>query len=170
MERPIVGFRVDPEEGSMVARLSCGHGRHMRHTPPHVDRAWVTTEAGRASRLGMMVDCLKCDRMELPDDVVPYRTTKVFTEQSVPAGLLADHRTKAGVWARIEVLSGGLDYVAEDPAPVHQRLIPGVVGVVVPEHPHKVVMDGPVTFQVVFLAAPGESAPANPHAEGPGPG
>jgi hypothetical protein len=60
MHRPIVGFEKD-EEGHWVARLECGHGQHVRHDPPWMVREWVTTEEGRASRLGVKLDCKKCD-------------------------------------------------------------------------------------------------------------
>ena len=57
--RAIIGFERD-EEGHWVARLECGHGQHVRHDPPWMVREWVTTEAGRASRLGVKLDCKKC--------------------------------------------------------------------------------------------------------------
>ena len=36
----------------------------MRHDPPWQLRPWTGTEAGRASKIGVMVECLKCDRGE----------------------------------------------------------------------------------------------------------
>lgn len=61
-ERPlrrIVGFHLD-EAQDWVADLECGHTVHMRHNPPWQNRPWVLTEAGRASKLGVPVDCLPC--------------------------------------------------------------------------------------------------------------
>lgn len=63
LKQPIVGFERD-EEGHWVARLACGHGQHMRHDPPWQLRPWTETEAGRASKMGVVVECLKCDRGE----------------------------------------------------------------------------------------------------------
>lgn len=60
MERRIVGFHQD-EERHWVAELECGHGQHVRHDPPWQVREWVTTAEGRAGRLGMVLDCRKCD-------------------------------------------------------------------------------------------------------------
>lgn len=60
MQRAIVGFERD-EEGHWVARLECGHGQHMRHDPPWTVREWVATEQGRAARIGMKLDCKRCD-------------------------------------------------------------------------------------------------------------
>jgi Protein of unknown function (DUF3565) len=60
VKRPIVGYHQD-EEGHWVAELACGHGQHVRHDPPWQVREWVTTFEGRASFLGVELDCLKCD-------------------------------------------------------------------------------------------------------------
>jgi len=54
-----VGFARD-EEGQWVAMLECGHSQHVRHDPPLVTRAWVLTEAGRLSRLGAALACVRC--------------------------------------------------------------------------------------------------------------
>lgn len=61
MKQRITGFHRD-EEGHWVAELECGHGQHVRHDPPWQERSWVTTEAGRQGRLGVTLDCLKCER------------------------------------------------------------------------------------------------------------
>ncbi len=66
MQRPIIGFRTD-DEGHWVALLSCGHGQHMRHTPPFMNRPWVTTAEGRAGRIAQLLDCVRCDAAELPE-------------------------------------------------------------------------------------------------------
>ncbi len=57
--RAIVGFRQD-EERHWVAELSCGHTQHVRHDPPLVERPWVLTPEGRATRLGEKLACAKC--------------------------------------------------------------------------------------------------------------
>jgi hypothetical protein len=60
MKRKIVEYHQD-EEGHWVADLDCGHPQHVRHQPPWMERAWVTTPAGRRSGLGMELDCKRCD-------------------------------------------------------------------------------------------------------------
>jgi hypothetical protein len=60
MKQAIVGFHPD-ETGHWVAELRCGHDQHVRHNPPWTNRPWVTTEAGRAARLGSLLECKKCD-------------------------------------------------------------------------------------------------------------
>lgn len=57
--RRITGFHTD-EEGHWVAELECGHGQHVRHDPPMVTRPWVLTPEGRASRLGAVLQCVRC--------------------------------------------------------------------------------------------------------------
>lgn len=60
MNQKITGFHLDAEE-HWVADLECGHRQHMRHTPPWMVRPWVLTEEGRRSRLGVELDCKRCD-------------------------------------------------------------------------------------------------------------
>lgn len=60
MLQPIVSFDQD-DEGHWRAVLACGHRQHVRHQPPLVSRPWVLTEAGRASRVGQSLDCVRCD-------------------------------------------------------------------------------------------------------------
>ena len=60
LKRKIVGFQTD-EEGHWVAELECGHGQHVRHAPPLNSRPWVLSPEGRASRVGVELDCKKCD-------------------------------------------------------------------------------------------------------------
>jgi Protein of unknown function (DUF3565) len=68
MDQPITGFHQDAE-GHWVAQLECGHNQHVRHQPPWESRPWVVTPEGRASRLGVRLNCVKCDRGQPPDRV-----------------------------------------------------------------------------------------------------
>lgn len=147
MLRPIVGFHRD-EAGVWVAELACGHNQHVRHAPPWQLRPWVDDEEQRRSKLGSELDCPYCNMAALPDGLVAYKQTATFSESDVPAGLLRDHRTKAGVWARIVVEHGKLEYACARGTFVLQ---PGVVGIVEPEQPHHVRPLGPVRFHVSFL-------------------
>jgi hypothetical protein len=60
VKQRISGFKAD-EHGDWRAELECGHFQHMRHDPPLTTRAWVLTEAGRASRIGFELGCKRCD-------------------------------------------------------------------------------------------------------------
>ncbi len=149
MKRTIIGFHRD-EEGDWVAELDCGHGQHVRHRPPFVSRPWVTSAEGRESMLGRELDCLRCDRMEWPENYESHRRTPDFDEGSVPAGLRSDHTTKRGTWARIRVLSGALRYHVGAPIERSFRINPASPAVIVPEVPHRVETEGPVRFFVEF--------------------
>lgn len=149
MQRAITGFTTD-DEGHHKAVLDCHHGFHMRHDPPMVSRPWVLSEESRQQKIGTLVDCLKCDRLEFPEGLEAYKSTPWFTEDTVPAGLTKDHTTKAGVWARIVVAEGRLRYVVQPPVDAAFLLEPGTAGIVAPLVPHHVSPQGPVRFQVVF--------------------
>jgi hypothetical protein len=60
MKRKIAGFDKD-DDGDWRAKLECKHYQHVRHQPPLITREWTLTEEGRASRVGMELDCKKCD-------------------------------------------------------------------------------------------------------------
>lgn len=60
MKQRIVGYERD-DEGHWRAILDCGHPQHVRHDPPLMTRNWVLTEEGRAARLGLELDCKRCD-------------------------------------------------------------------------------------------------------------
>jgi tellurite methyltransferase len=156
MQRPIVGYHLDAE-GDWVAELSCGHGQHVRHRPPFTVRQWVVTPEGRESRLGQVLDCPWCDRWQMPSGHVAYRKTPVFTLDTIPKGLLSKHTTKAGVWGRLEVLSGNIAYVVEAPVEARHELAAGEFAVIVPELEHRVEARGPVEFCVeLYRAAAGD--------------
>lgn len=150
METTITRFHQDAD-GDWVAELACGHGQHMRHRPPWTLREWVLTPAGRAEKIGVAIDCALCDRIAMPPGATEYKRTATFTEATLPDALRADHRTKAGKWARIVVESGALDYHVR--GRVH-RLVPGQPGLVEPEVPHHVTPLGSVRVHVEFYRPP----------------
>lgn len=66
MKRKVTGYDMD-DVGDWRAKLECRHYQHVRHQPPLTTREWVLTEEGRASRVGMELECRKCDE-GLPAD------------------------------------------------------------------------------------------------------
>ena len=94
----------------------------------------------------------RSERRELPEGYVETRRTPHFDAESIPTGLRRRHTTKAGVWAKICVLSGALSY--EIDAPIHESttLGPGDVGIVLPGVEHSVTPRGAVEFYVAFFA------------------
>ena len=79
----------------------------------------------------------------------PYKSTPVFDESTLPAGLRKEHRTKAGVWGVIRVLEGRVRYRVLDP--VSEIILdPDHPGLVLPDQPHFVEPLGAMRMQVEF--------------------
>ena len=85
----------------------------------------------------------------LPEGLRAYRRTPVFTETTVPAGLLKDHRTKPGVWGVIHVVSGRLRYTIPS-RKENVTLSPARPGIVEQDVAHHVTPLGAVSFYVEF--------------------
>ncbi|WP_262693242.1 DUF1971 domain-containing protein [Kordiimonas aquimaris] len=85
----------------------------------------------------------------LPEGVQPYNKTPLFSELTVPKGLLKDHNTKSGVWGVINVVSGNLRYTVPS-LEKHIDLSAGDTAIVVPEQLHHVTPLGAVSFYVEF--------------------
>lgn len=149
MLRRIVSFHQD-EEADWVADLTCGHAQHTRHDPPFFPRPWVLTEEGRSAHLETELNCVLCDRQEMPKDFVPYRRTSVFNVNTMPDGLRKNHATKPGVWGIIHVLQGKLRYRIDAPLNTETILDPTVAGIVLPEINHAVQPLADTEFFVEF--------------------
>lgn len=88
--------------------------------------------------------------VKLPGEVQSYKQTPVFTEASVPDGLLRSHRTKASVWGKIVVLEGRLEYTINEPEEEVHILDQDTPGIIEPTVLHAVKPLGPVRFYVEF--------------------
>ncbi len=80
---------------------------------------------------------------------MPYKSTPVFDENTLPGGLRKEHRTKVGVWGIIRVLEGRLRYRVLDPV-TEMILDPEHPGLVLPDQPHLVEPLGAMRMQVDF--------------------
>ena len=60
MKQKITGYDKDDED-HWRAILECGHRQHLRHDPPLTSREWVHTSEGREARLGLELNCKRCD-------------------------------------------------------------------------------------------------------------
>lgn len=73
----------------------------------------------------------------------------MFDENTLPAGLRKEHRTKAGVWGVIRILEGRVRYQVLDPVS-DTILDPDHPGLVLPDQPHFVEPLGVMRMQVEF--------------------
>lgn len=89
----------------------------------------------------------------LPKNVFPYKRTPEFDEVTVPNGLLKAHQTKAGVWGKIVILEGKLQYTISEPEIENLTLTKDNYGVVEPTVFHQVKPLGKVRFYVEFYKA-----------------
>ena len=83
----------------------------------------------------------------------PYRTTPVFTEDTLPQALRQRHDTKAGVWGIIRLLEGELLLTILEP-PSEMHLTAEQPGLIQPRQPHFVTPLGPMKMQVEFYDQP----------------
>jgi tellurite resistance-related uncharacterized protein len=100
--------------------------------------------------VGKSIECGRCVTREWPEQLELYKVTRIFERETTPAGLLTDHRTKAGVWGRLEVLEGGLALRFLEPLDELASLHAGDLAAIPPELPHRVELSGPVRFRVQF--------------------
>lgn len=145
MERTVVGFAPD-DAGDWTALLSCGHRQHVRHRPPMELRPWVLTEGGRASRLGMTLNCVRCDDGELPKAARLEERSPDFTESSPE---LFSRELEFSRWAVLRILEGRLDSTAIT-RPEMRALSAGESVTLVPNTPYRFELRGPVRFYLDY--------------------
>lgn len=118
----------------------------------------------KAARIGQSLDMALHYRPERPAlepaqegaavaKSAPYRSTPIFTQDSLPPALRSAHSTKAGVWGVIRVLEGCVRYRIES-QDTDQMLSPGVPGFVQPQELHHVEPIGDIRMQVEFYDHP----------------
>ena len=95
---------------------------------------------------------------ELPAGLVLVRTTPVFDNDSVPAGLLNSHQVADGVWGRLVVHTGSVGFVFDDDPDQEIAIDAGGHVVIPPTRLHHVLLDGPATFAVEFYREPTDTS------------
>lgn len=99
------------------------------------------------------------NRPQLPDGLEQVRTTDVFDNTTVPAGLLRAHRVADGVWGNLVVHTGTVTFIFDDEPdhPITARAGDSVA--IPPARQHHVELDEPATFAVEFHRTPSQPAP-----------
>ena len=82
-------------------------------------------------------------------DILPYRSTPVFYQDTRPAALRARHNATPGAWGVIGVLEGELKLTYLDP-PSEIVLTPDQPELILPQQPHFVTPMGSMKMQVDF--------------------
>jgi len=121
---------------------------------PHTVASEMQARARRiASRFSLIIcgeDIPDAKRVASPSEVaVPYRTSALFDEVTLPRALLADHALKAGTWAVVRVECGSVGY-RQNGNTAPSTLKPGTPGIIPPEIPHSLELLGPVQLRVEF--------------------
>ena len=98
-------------------------------------------------------------RPVLPAGLEHVRTTDVFDERTVPAGLRRAHRVADGVWGRLVVHTGEVGFVFEDEPDAPMVLHAGDCVAIPPARLHHVELRGPATFAVEFHREPSTPSP-----------
>ena len=95
------------------------------------------------------------------ENVTKYAASALFTEKTVPSKFTGSHSTKPGVWGKLLVKEGALDYVVVGPPLTRERIEAHSFAVIEPEVEHRVEVADPVSFQVEFYRAQGEGKAAS---------
>ncbi len=86
----------------------------------------------------------------IPEGMNPARKAPDFDEGSISKGLLKAHQTRAGVWGKIVIIEGGLQYRVNEPEEVVIIHDNEKFGVIEPTILHEVKPIGRVKFYVEF--------------------
>jgi len=84
----------------------------------------------------------------LPKNITAYKRTPTLTEETVPEGLLNNHKTKTGVWGVIHIEEGELEYTIENKE--SHILTKENHGIVEPEILHHIKPLGKASFYIEF--------------------
>ena len=87
-----------------------------------------------------------CERAEMPDGLRSVRTTPIWDQVTMPAGLRHAHGIAAGTWGRIDVHDGRLRYAAATTPAIRIELGAGATQAIPPGVEHEVEPLGAVRF------------------------
>ena len=94
---------------------------------------------------------------ELPDGLLKYAETAEFTAANVPDKLTAMHETKPGVWGKLIVIEGSLDYILDASPHTPQNITIGGYAIIEPTIRHKVRLYDDARFKVEFYRSNAEA-------------
>ncbi|MCY3611589.1 MAG: DUF1971 domain-containing protein [Gemmatimonadetes bacterium] len=89
----------------------------------------------------------------LPDGLVPGGTSPVFTQDTLPDALQAEHTLASGHWAVLNVLEGSLQFVNLETGTEQLISTPDRV-TIRPGLPHRVALEGRLRCRIDFFREP----------------
>ena len=88
-----------------------------------------------------------------PDGLIPARASPVFTQDTLPDALQAEHTLAPGHWAVLNVLEGSLRFVNLETSEEQLISAPDLV-TIHPGLPHRVAIEGPLRCRIDFFREP----------------
>ncbi len=155
MKRAITGFHMDRFQ-EWVADLECGHKLKMRHNPPYMECPWIGIGKGREEHIGDNVECVDCDMPKMPEGLKLTETSPTYDRNHFPDSMATDFATPEGVWGKVVVKEGMLQFVVEPGGNASRGFLldPLFAGVMAPELPHSLSPAmGDVAFYVEYYSA-----------------
>lgn len=86
----------------------------------------------------------------LPEGLEKYAESPMFNEQTVPENFTSEHELKDGVWGKLCVIAGSLEYHLADGTPRRYIIAAGGHIVIEPRQGHFVKLARNVKFKVEF--------------------
>ncbi len=96
----------------------------------------------------------KASQSRIPPEYSLVRTSREFTDENAPAGLLRAHKLAADVWGRLQVLSGRVVFVLEASPFDTVSVSAGDYVDIPPEVFHRVELLGDARFVIEFFRDP----------------
>lgn len=89
-------------------------------------------------------------KREIPNTTTLSRTSPVFTEETVPKGLLKDHNLKAGTWGSLIVEQGQVAFYLAGMTAPEAEINAGERWTILPEEKHFIRVHGEARFYIEF--------------------
>ena len=88
----------------------------------------------------------------LPPGLVPCGSTRTFTRETLPAGLLRDHSLRAGRWGLLQLLEGTVTFVDQE-RELEIELSAPATHLIAPQALHHLKVAGPFACRIEFFEA-----------------
>jgi tellurite resistance-related uncharacterized protein len=150
VKQTIVNFHLDRFQ-EWVADLDCGHVVTMRHNPPYQECKWIGTAKGRQAHIGDIQECVNCDMPALPEGLKLVEKSPMYQRDTIPDYLESGYTVDAGVWARVVVKTGLLQFIVHSQPAKGFILDESLNGVLAPKVSHDIKLAmGDVAFYIEY--------------------